>query len=141
MSDRLPIGQRIRVHSLTVGGSICDQDATVKGYTQAGEMLVRFDIQRYDCRLPEEWTFDLLPGEPVSHWQVWIVTDAGERLLEDNFQSPLPAQYLAKQKEREYDRIAARHDDWVPPPKYEVRAVPIQPDAPTIESEVDISYE
>lgn len=68
MSEQFPIGQRLRVHSLTAGGSVYDQDATVKSYTDDGALLVRFDTYGYACRIPLDWKFDLLPGEPVSHW-------------------------------------------------------------------------
>lgn len=122
---KLPVGQRIRVHSLTEGGSPHDQDATVKGYTDEGEMLIKYDTHKYAFRLPPEWTFDLLPGEPVSHWQVWIVSERDERLLKDDFDSPLAAEYFVKQQDQAYHRAASRHDDWIPPPRFEVRAVAI----------------
>lgn len=118
----LPIGQRIRVHSPLDSGGILDQDGTVRGY-QDGEMLVRFDHQGCAAPLPPEWTFELLPGELVSHWQVWQVSESGERLLKDQFATPISAEYFAKQQERDYHQEASRRDDWVAPPRFEVRAV------------------
>lgn len=43
MSEQLLIEQRLRVRSLTASEAIHDQDGTVKGYTNEGEILVRFD--------------------------------------------------------------------------------------------------
>lgn len=125
----LPLGQRIRVHTLTAGGAIYDQDGTVKGYTDVGELLVRLDTQGYASPLSDDWSFDVLPGEPVSHWQVWMVSESGERLLKDNFETPLPAEYFAKEQDKAYHREASRHDDYVPPPRFEVRAVPMEVEA------------
>jgi hypothetical protein len=121
---QLPIGQRIKVHCPTASGGIYDQDATVRGYDES-EMLVRFDSYRYVTRLPSDWPFDLIPGELVSHWQVWEVGgEGGDRPLGD-FETPTQAKYFAKQRDDESHRVASRHDDWIPPPRFEVRAVPI----------------
>jgi hypothetical protein len=126
MSEQLPVGQQIKVHTPTTSGSIFDQNATVKGY-EGDELLIRFDHQGYVVRLPLDWKFDLIPGEPVSHWQVWEVLQ-GDRLLKDGFETPLQAEFFVKQEKEEYHQVASRHDDWVPPPQFEIRAVPIESD-------------
>lgn len=100
MSEQLPTGQRLKVHAPTTSGGTLGQNATVKGY-EGDELLVRFDHQGYTVQPVLDWAFDLIPGEPVLHWQVWEMS-RGDRLLRDNFETPLQAEFFVKQQKGEY---------------------------------------
>lgn len=124
------IGHRLRIHCPTVDGDIIDRDATVRGY-ENGEILVRFDDQSHLDHLSNNWAFDMLPHQPVSHWQVWEISQ-GDQLVKDAFDTPIQAEAFAKQQQARAHWKASRRDDYVPSPQFMVRSVPME-----VEQELD----
>lgn len=124
MTDKLVPGQRLKLFHPNNPSFI--QFGTFKEY-EDGVMIVQFDTFRRSCPLGD-WQFEVIPGEIVSHYQVWELSNP-PRLVKDNIPNPIVADTWIVQRHEAEHKIASRQDSYLPPAKYEVRAVPMPTDS------------